>query len=382
MFESKYKEEMAQITPSKDLINRTKTAMKAELETQVKEPTTLQTKRPKIFQPTTPPKRNRQIYRRIVTFAAAAAILVFAVFEPNMFNRNDNVSNPFIMRVYAMELQPDGTYVRQEIDITRLYGWGEHYDGEVLHIGLGLWFAFEGENIKTVEFSLENGFFSTQFIGNRGDVPNTTSWHIDIPPDFTVSRLVMYGDVFDKVGSVISFGSTMPNDILLFWSSYNISINEWLQGDRVIEIDVMVTFEGGETQTEQIILDFGDGWGVGWFDAGLLSDADDYVFLDWFTNEQLEFVETAPLEHFTHLPDALKELPRNPLDMMDEQFRFAHLFSIEGYKSYQISIGMWVYDNGLGRMPMGVSGDYGFIVNITKDDDGNLNARAYSIRLN
>jgi len=214
--------------------------------------------------------KKQQFYKSAVAFAAVAAVILFAVFGTNLLQNND-MDSPFVMRVYAMELQADGTYVWREIDITQLYGWGEHYDGEVLHIGLGLWFEFEGD-IRNVEFTLEDGFFATQYIGNRGDVPNVTSWHISTPPDYTTSRLVVYGDDFDKIGSTITFGNALPNDILLFWGSNEMSIKDWWNSNRVIVIDVTVVFEDGEIHNQRLELDFSDGWGVGWIDLDLLPD--------------------------------------------------------------------------------------------------------------
>jgi len=215
---------------------------------------------------------KRRIYKRAVAIATAAAVMFFAIFGTALFDQifDRNSNNLFAITVYAMELQPDGTYEWREVDIAQLYGWGEHYDGEVLYIGLGLWFEFEGENIRTVEFSLEDGFFATQYIGNFGEVPNITRWHISVPPDFTTSRLVMYGNEFEKIGNIISFGNYMPDDILLFWGSYDMSANDWWQSNKVIEIDVKVIFEDGEIHNQQLVLDFIDGWGMGWFDAELL----------------------------------------------------------------------------------------------------------------
>ena len=259
MFKEQYKKEMEQIAPSQDLINRTKAAMKAEIQSKKKESNL------KLF-----PKRP--IFRRVVAFATIAAVLLVAVFGTNLFNQNGEIfpTNPFIMSIYAMELQPDGTYVRREMDVALLEGWHGYYDGEALYISIGLWFEFEGENINTVEFSLKNGFFATQYIGNFGEVPNIARWHISVPPDFTTSRLVMYGNDFDKIGGTITFGNYMPDDILLFWGSYDMSVNDWWQSNKVIEIDVKVTFEDGETHNRQLILDFIEGLGLGWFDAELL----------------------------------------------------------------------------------------------------------------
>jgi len=343
--------------------------------------------RAKIMQQAAKKNSGRQLYKRAVAVVATAAVILLVVFGTNLLNQTRDIllpENPFAMRVYAMELQPDGTYIWREVDITQLDGWGMYYDGEVLYIGLGLWFEFEGENISTVEFSLEDGFFATQYIGNRGAVPNTPSWHIAIYPDFTTSRLVMYGDEFEKIGSTITFGDTMPDDILLFWGSYDRSYTDWWLGteNMVVEIDIKVTFEDGEIHRQPLVLDFYEnkGFGMGWFHGELPED--DTARLDWFTAAQLEYVKTAPLEHFTLVPGALTEV----LFMEafgDHEAQYEHVFYIGGHDPFSImQIDLWMYHDLL-RMPMGVQDGKGFVVIMTRDEDGEILAvNAYSIPLN
>jgi len=346
--------------------------------------------RAKIMRQAAKKNSGRQFYKRAVTIAAAAAVILFALFGTNLLNQPNDFflpENPFVMRVYAMERQPDGTYVWREIDITQLDGWGMHYDGEALYIGLGLWFEFEGESIRTVEFLLEDGFFATQYIGNRGAVPNTPSWHVAIYPDFTTSRLVMYGNEFEKVGSTITFGDTMPDDILLFWGSYDRSYIDWWLGDEntVVEIDIKVTFEDGEVYRQPLILDFyeNQGFGIGWIDAGLLPNIniDEGARLDTFTIEQLEHIEAAPLEYFTLLPDALRELEiTNSSVGVEGVVEVSHEFYLSGYDPIAMSIESFLYF-GVTRIPMGVQDDIGFVVIITVDDNDVPTANAYSIPL-
>jgi len=324
---------------------------------------------------------SRQFHKKVIAVATTAAVILFAVFGINHFNQtNDIFHSPFAMTTYAMERQPDGTYTWREVDISQLYGWGIHYDGEVLYIGLGLWFEFEGENIKTVEFSLEDGFFATQYIGNRGAVPNTPSSHVSIPPDFTVFRLVMYGDEFEKIGSTISFGDTMPDDILLFWGSCDIGYDEWwIENNKVIEIDVNVTFEDGGNHNQQLVLDFSDrqDGGIGWIAPGVLPDI--AIMLDWLTDEQLEFISTAPIEHFTLLPDALKEL--ESIDDLERAFQATHEFHIGEHDPIGISAEAFLYHE-VTKIPMGARDGKGFVIIITLDDNDVPIVNAYSIPLN
>jgi len=334
--------------------------------------------RAKLMQSALSAKKNsgKQFYKRTrVAAVAAVAAVILIVFGTTLFNQTGDIFMPenlFVMRVYAMELQPDGTYIRREVDITQLHGWGVHYDGETLFIGLGLWFDFEGENIRNIEFSLKDGFFATQYIGNRGAVPNTPSHHVGIPPYFTTSRLVMYGFDFDKIGDTITFESTMPDDILLFWGSHGIGYMEWLLNDSEVSIDVKVIFEDGEIHTQPLVLDFSDGFSMGWMDAGLFTtvDVDGIVRLTLFTNEQLEYIETAPLEHFTLLPYATREL---------DEYILAHEIYISGYDLITIVTESFIH-GGIKRIPLGKENDTGFVAIVTITDEG-ITVNAYSIPL-
>jgi len=369
MFKEQYKKEMEQIAPSQDLINRTKAAMKTEMQSKKKESNLK-------------PFRKRPVFRRAVAFATAAAVLLFAVFGTNLLNRNDNIfpASPFIMSVYAMELQPDGTYVRREMDITLLEGWHGHYDGKALYISIGLWFEFEGEDINTVEFSLENGFFATQYIGNLGQVEGVPRGHVTIPPDVTTSRLVMYGEEFDKIGNTFTFGNIMPDDILLFWGSYDMGYRGWSGENMVIEIDVTVTFEDGNIHHQLLVLDFYTSGG-----GGMMSIAGgvipfDFIGLDLFTNEQMEYVLSAPIGSFTYLPNAVRELDSgedsNPI-----------VRSFEFYTGNHTPMGLRPHafvgeETGTQRLLMGVRDGIGYVVIVEFADGAVLTARAYSIPLN
>ena len=367
MFNEQYKKEMGQIAPSQDLINRTKATMKAELQSP---------KKPPILNPL--PKRP--ILRRIAAFTTVAAVILFTIFGTNLLNQTNDIflpENPFIMRVYAMELQLDGTYIRRDVDITQMLGWGSYYDGEVLYIGLGLWFEFEGYNINTVEFSLNEGFFATQYIGNRGQRENVPSSHI-VPPDSDTSILVMYGTDFDKIGDSIIFGNAMDQDILLFWASYDMSLDDWYLSDQMIAIDAKITFENGEIHKQELILDFYGTIGMGWIPEGVIPH--DHVSLDWFTEAQMEYVMSAAMESFTYLPNAVKELD-------SEAFFDPIVRSFEFYIGGHTPLGIRPFpledeENEVQRFLMGIRDGIGYVVIVEFADAVISTARAYSITLN
>jgi len=371
-FKKQYQKEMEQITPSQDLLNRTKAAMRAELEA-------------KKNQPKQTPKRPA--FRKTFAFVAVAAAILLAVFGMSLLNQTENIilpslpENLFTMRVYAMELQPDGTYVWREVDIALLSGWAGHHDGEALYIGLGLWFDFEGENISTIQFSLEDGFFATQYIGNFGEVPNTPRSHVGIPPCFTTSRLVMYGLEFDKVGSTITFGETMPDDILLFWGNYEMGVDDWSWDSMIIEIGVTVTFECGETQQQPLILDFGsDDAGMGMISSGGGQTETDVISLDWFTREQFDYVMYAPMESFTYVPYALTEVE---VIEFEDSYLWVFDFYIGDHTPTGIRFVPFEYEvTGVQRYPMGTRDGIGYVVIVEFADTLVVTARAYSIPLN
>lgn len=379
-YEKQYKQEMEQVTPSMDLINRTKAAMKAEMQAKKSQPMA--------SKPITPmplpkrPKPIRPILRKLVALTTVAAIILLAVFATNPTMPNGNSGNLFMLRAYGAQLQPGGSYEWQEMDITQLGDFAWYYNGETLYIGLGLWFEFEGENIKSVEFSLENGFFATQYIGNRGQVEGVPRKHVALPPDHTTSRLVMYGFDFNKIGDTIVFGDTMPNDILLFWGSYdNMGIVDSTP-DISIEIDVIVTFDDGEIHQQQLVMDLYGRLGMGTItcEYTISQWQSDAGFLDALTAEQTEYVLSAPIENFTYVPGAVYEV----FETEDYDLNlWVFNFYIGGHSPLGIRTFPFVYEvTGTKRFIMGARDGLGYIVVIKYEDTLVLSARAYSIPLN
>ena len=369
MFEQKYKGEMKQIAPSQDLIHRTKAAMKTEMQSKKKSGIEFLS--------------HHRIFRRAAAFATAAAVILFAIFAINMSDPNGTANPMFAFRVYGAQLLPDGTYAWREMDITQLDDFAWLYDGDAIYIGLGLWFAFEGENIRNVTFSLENGFFATQYIGNWGQTEGVPRSHVGIPPDFTTSRLVMYGHYFDKIGDTIVFGDTMPDDILLFWGSDDISVNDWQwdwASNLTIEIEVSVMFEDGTVHYQPLIFDLSVGLGMGTItDEYTLAQIQSAAPMDWLTDEQIVYIESAPLEYFTLLPDALTVL--DVMDDVDRSLQATHELYVGGHDPISISAESFLY-HGITRILMGALDGEGFVIMMTLDDNGEiLDVNAYSIPL-
>ncbi|MCL2385990.1 MAG: hypothetical protein FWC89_00430 [Defluviitaleaceae bacterium] len=359
MLDKQYKKEMKQITPSQDLINRTKMAMREEMQS----------------------KPKRPLFRKAVALATVAAIVAFVIFSTNLLNQTNDIffpDNLFTIRAYAMEIQPDGTIKLREVDISQLEGWTGHDDGEALFISIGLWFDFEGYNIKTVEFSLAEGFFATQYIGNFVDASELQQAYVGID-----GRLAMYGTEFDKVGNVIKFGDVMDSDILLFWGSYGVRIDEWYLNP--IEISVIVTFDDGEIYEQPLRIEFNVP-GITTIEEWPQNHSE-FIRLERPTMEQYEHFATAPLEDFTLIPESIKVI--TPTTHFE--------FYVGGHTPVTISIPTFPEywdasriindpynqfdENGISRVPMGIRDDEGFIVVIKLDADGVFTAMTYVVPL-
>ena len=328
---------------------------------------------------------KRRMFNKKVAAAltTAAAVLLFTVFGINLLNHTDDIFSPnnlFTLRAYAMEMQHDGTIELREIELTQLEGWTGHQDGEVLYISIGLWFEFEGYNIKTVEFSLEEGFFASQYIGNFGESGDLQQVYIG-----SDGRLAMYGTEFNKIGSTVTFGNVMDEDIILFWGNYDINIDEWHL--KPIEIELTVTFDDGEIHEQALIIEFTTP-GITTVEESLLPpNRDETTWLKRPTIEQYEYFLNAPLEDFILIQESVKVI--TPTTHYE--------FYVGDHTPITISIPMFPQywdaariindpygpfdENGISRLPMGIRDDEGFLVVIKLTDDGVFTAMVYIVPL-
>lgn len=69
----------------------------------------------------------------------------------------------FTVKAYALDLDESGMVVLREEDLLgKSDYWGGYCDGENYYINMGL--RYEGENIESVTFTTEEGFFAQQRI--------------------------------------------------------------------------------------------------------------------------------------------------------------------------------------------------------------------------
>jgi hypothetical protein len=231
-------------------------------------------------------RKKNKAFRLFAPLAATAAVLCFVIFGNMLLNLPSG--NSFTVQAYAM-----GSLGQGQSNFTNPYdGFGGYYDGEFLYLSIGL--RYEGNNIKNVEISVDEGFFATQYIGVIEDgVPRTHMGEEGL--------LVMYGTDFNMVGNTITFGSTFGDDTLLFWVSENADINYYIPEE--IELHAVAIFDDGSRQEESITVIFtGNGGGVG---LTVIADGalgEELTELD----RQSNLLRNTPLSEFELIPESVK----------------------------------------------------------------------------
>ena len=197
-------------------------------------------------------KKNnkRPVFRTAISLAATAAVIMFALFGNMPWNQSD--SNSFFIIAYSMETQKDGTVELREVDIDFInqYGsWGGFFDGEQLFRNIAL--GVVGENIQSVEFRTDVGFFAKQYIVRENGlivVPR------GIPMVFTTEgNIALFGDDFEMIGSRFTLqAEDITEDLLLFIGE------EWDNTTRPSDIVIIATatFNDGTIQEESITIIF------------------------------------------------------------------------------------------------------------------------------
>ena len=195
-----------------------------------------------------PPRKKKHRWLKVGAAAACLGLALLAVIWGM-----PNPANVFVVKAYALEEQADGTIGLKETDLLHQPDvWGGYYDGEHLYINVGL--RYEGENIESVTFTTEEGFFAKQSISALSTGKNVSRLYVGAD-----STLVLVGTEFEIVGSQVTLnGETMTDDLLLFWGMES----ETGAHPFKIEITAVATFHDGRTQTVPISLDFSDASGM------------------------------------------------------------------------------------------------------------------------
>ena len=206
-------------------------------------------------------EKKRPAYKMVVPFAAAAAVVCLLLFGGVFSSMQDD--NLFILKAYAMEQQADGSIELREMDLlSEKYYWSTYNDGSVFYLNANL--KCEGENIKSVDFYTDEGFFAKQqLIIENGKIVTEEGVQASYrkAPGDAEYTLVMYGDEFDIIGSSFTLDyDAITDDFLLF---LGMEVSDWRDQPSQMTIRAVATFNDGKTQEEMITLDLSKGEIVG-----------------------------------------------------------------------------------------------------------------------
>lgn len=234
------------------------------------------------------PKRQSFSWLKIAVVAACLCTACFALFFGMA-----NSDNTFVVKAYALGEMDDGTIKLIESDlINQPDVWGGHFDGENFYVNIGL--RYEGNNIKSVEFVTEKGFFAKQYIDKLTIGKNVCKLYVGAD-----NRLVMYGTEFDIVGNVVTLNSeTMTDDLLIFWGMQATKISEI---PRDIEICAIATFYDGQKHEVPISIDLS---GTGAF-TFTMTDEDRQLEIQR-SIERKEYYKNLPLEKCELIEESVK----------------------------------------------------------------------------
>jgi hypothetical protein len=157
----------------------------------------------------------------------------------------------FELKAYAMEQQDDGSIVQREVDlVNETHGWSFHDDGENVYINV--WLQCDGENIASVDFYVDEGFFAKQYVKRE----NGQIVRDGVPMTVSDSVIVHYGDDYVNVGSRFTLNADeMTEDLLVFWGRESRRVGDDLNLPSELTIRAVATFHDGKTQEEVLVLD-------------------------------------------------------------------------------------------------------------------------------
>jgi len=200
---------------------------------------------------------KKPILRTIAVITAVAAMLCFMLFGPRVVTPKSN--NLFSINAYAVEQQSDGSLDLQKVDLVEPGGsWGGMYYNGKFFINIGV--KCDGENIKSVQFSTENGFFVKQDISKNSSSEEEPVVFVYVSGS---DRPLLHGLEFEELGSTFSLSkSVTADDTLIFWGM------ESAEADipSKITFDAVATFHDGTTQKETVTIDIKNRTGIALID--------------------------------------------------------------------------------------------------------------------
>ena len=158
----------------------------------------------------------------------------------------------FTVKAYALDLDESGMVVlREEALLEKSDYWGGYCDGENFCINIG--FRDKGENIESVTFTTEEGFFAQQRI-----TPGMSEEDVSAIYAGPEEQLMVFGEAFTVCGSSVTLEGSEMEEGLLFWGVQAISSDDIPKNPK---ITAEAVFRDGGTQTVDVHLDL-SGTGV------------------------------------------------------------------------------------------------------------------------
>lgn len=203
------------------------------------------------------PNRKKHHWLKFGVIAACLCAVLLMV-----FGGLPNSTNTFFVSAYALEIASDGAIQLKETDFLEQPDvWGGHFDGKNFYVNVGL--RYGGDNIKSVDFATESGFFAKQYVGNLVDGENVSRLYVGAD-----NKLVVYGTEFEIVGETITLNEeTMTDDLLLFWGMPMADVQD--DTPERVDITATATFLDGRTQELPVSIDL-SGEGVVSYAAGVV----------------------------------------------------------------------------------------------------------------
>lgn len=213
--------------------------------------------------------------------AAAAALVCLAVLLHTLLPQKP--AGLFTVKAYALDLDEGGAVVLREEDLlAKSDYWGAYCDGENFYINMGL--RYEGENIESVTFTTEEGFFAQQWI-----TPGMSEEDVSAIYAGPEKQLVVFGEEFTLCGSSVTLeGSEMEEGLLLFWGIQALSTDDI---PRNPQMTAKAVFQDGSTQTIPVTLDLS---GTGVYGGNLPRDEQSGMPVAY---HQSQYYKNLPLEN-------------------------------------------------------------------------------------
>ena len=192
---------------------------------------------------------RRPFTKTAVLLASAAAVICLMVLgSVFLFPQNNNA---FQLKAYALEQQDDGSIEQREVDLVNdKQGWSFNDDGENVYINI--WLKCDGENLKNVDFYVDDGFFAKQYIIRE----NGQILKDGVPMAGSGSTIMRYGNDYVNVGNHFTLNADeMTDDLLVFWGTESRRIGKDLNLPAELTIRAVATFKDGKTQEEALVID-------------------------------------------------------------------------------------------------------------------------------